>query len=182
MKKFSSILYLSLGMIFFNFSNAEAKCNFILKLGQKFNKSHESRWGILNEDPTSYAEHDIYANEICKSDDFNDNFKVRHIFVQKKLMAIQFYVDNYFDNSATESMKLMNYAKRIYGNFDTGPNPKLFNSYKLWKKNNKIVVYKRFLAEGIWDEEIFITNNELKEELALYRSRLEQGFIDPKVN
>ena len=35
-------------------------------------------------------------------------------------MAIKFFANNFVDNSATESMKLMNYAKRIYGNFDTG--------------------------------------------------------------
>jgi len=93
-------------------------------------------------------------------------------------MAIQFYVDNSIDNSPTESMKLMNYAKRNYGDFDTGGNPKYYSNYHIWERFRKFIVYNRHLEKETWLEEIYISNDKFGEQLALRNSLLEGGQIE----
>ena len=79
----------------------------------KIHKISRKKIWSLPEDDTGYAEVEFLAPDLCPNDNFDDNFIIRHIFLDKKLMAILFYVNNSIDNSATESMKLMNYAKKI---------------------------------------------------------------------
>ena len=100
------ILFVSLFLL--NFSIVEAKCKFIMDIGGRYIKSHEKKYGPLSEDETGYAEIEILAPDLCPNDNFDDNFRIKHIFLDQRLMAIQFYVDNSIDNSPTESMKLMN--------------------------------------------------------------------------
>ena len=78
----------------------------------KIHKISRKKYGPLPEDDTGYAEVEFLAPDLCPNDNFDDNFIIRHIFLDKKLMAILFYVNNSIDNSATESMKLMNYSKK----------------------------------------------------------------------
>jgi len=161
----------------FSFGSANAKCNFIMDLGKKYKKFHERKYGPLPEEMFDYAEFDFLAQDICLSDNFDGNFIVRHIFLEKKLMAIKFFANNIADNSATESMKLMNYAKRVYGNFDTGGNPKYYNNYHIWEKVGKFIVYNRQLNKDVWQEEIYISNDKNSEKLAEYNSLMEMGGL-----
>ena len=67
------------------------------------------------------------------------------------------------DGQNTESNKLtlMNYAKKVYGDFDTGENPKIYNNFEIWEKNQNLIIYKRvFNEESLIDEEIYISNNQ----------------------
>ena len=67
------------------------------------------------------------------------------------------------------------YAKKVYGDFDTGQNPQIFNNFYAWEKNNKLVIYKRLLnSENLVDEEIFITNDEYDMKLGEFYYKLEQ--------
>ena len=90
-------------------------------------------------------------------------------------MAIRFYVDNTIDNSATDSLKLMNYAKRIYGDFDTGSNPQNFNNFIIWERANKYIVYQRALNKDVWEEEIYISNDKYWDQLSRHKSLMEMG-------
>ena len=80
---------------------------------------------------------------------------------------------NYLNKDFTAlKTSLMNYAKLNYGKFDTGFDKDNFNSFKVWKKNNEIVIYKRMInINNIWDEEIFISNEKYEEPLMVERSR-----------
>ena len=69
----------------------------------------------------------------------------------------------------------MNYAKKVYGDFDTGINPKIFNKYAIFETGQSIVIYKRFYnEEGIIDEEIYITNIEYDKKLGEFYNALEE--------
>jgi hypothetical protein len=75
-------------------------------------------------------------------------------------------------------MKLMNYAKRNYGDFDTGGNPEYFNSYHIWERVRKFIVYNRHLEKDTWLEEIYISNDKYGEQLALRNNLLEGGQLE----
>ena len=75
-------------------------------------------------------------------------------------------------------MKLMNYAKRNYGDFDTGGNPKYYSNYHIWERVRKFIVYNRHLEKETWLEEIYISNDKYGEQLALRNSLLEGGQIE----
>ena len=168
---------LPLLLILFNFSNVEAKCKFIMDIGEKYKKSDEKKFGPLSEDETGYAEVEILAPDVCSKYNFDDNFRIKHIFLDQKLMAIQFYADNSIDNSPTESMKLMDYAKRNYGDVDTGGNPKYYNDSHICERVRKFIVYNRHLEKETWQEEIYISNDKYGEQLALRNSLIEGGQL-----
>ena len=157
-----------------NFSIANAKCKFMMDIGDKYTESHKDKYGILyGEDDNQYAEVKFPASEFCPNDNFDDNFFIRYTFIGDGLAAIQLFADNSIDNSATESMKLMKYVKRVYGDFDTGGNPQYYNNFNIWEKFQKYIVYNRNLIENIWNEEIYISNDKYYEELALYENTSE---------
>ena len=68
----------------------------------------------------------------------------------------------------------MNYAKKVYGDFDTGQNPKAFNNFYVWEKNQNLIIYKRMLnPENLIEEEIMITNDEYDRKLGEFYNNLE---------
>ena len=160
-----------------NLSIANAKCKFITDIGKKFTKSHEKEYGPLPENEDNYVEVEFVASEFCPNDNFNDNFLIRYTFIDKTLVAIQFYANNSIDNSATESMKLMKYAKRAYGDFDTGGNPEFYNNFNIWEKVQKYIVYNRRLIGDVWEEEIYISSDKYYEQLVQYEN--EKELIEP---
>ena len=178
-KKFliNSIIILTLCL--FNFSLVNAKCKFITDIGKKYTKSIEKNYGALPENENGYNELEIVASEFCPDDNFDDNFLIRYTFIDKTLAAIQLFADNSIDNSATESMKLMKYAKRAYGDFDTGGNPEFYNNFNIWEKFQKYIVYNRRLIGDTWEEEIYISNDKYYEQLVQYENMYE--LIEPLV-
>ena len=172
---FHKIIFFFLSIFLLNFSIVEAKCKFIMDLGGRYIKFHEKKYGPLPEDDTGYAEVEFLAPDLCPNDNFDDNFIIRHIFLDKKLMAILFYVNNSIDNSATESLKLMNYAKRNYGDFDTGGNPNYFNNFHTWERVRKFIIYDRNLSQETWREEIYISNDKFWDQLSRHTSLMEMG-------
>jgi hypothetical protein len=66
----------------------------------------------------------------------------------------------------TKKLILMKYAKRNYGDFDTGFNEQTYNNFHHWRKNKSLVVYSRiYKKDDTWDEEIYITNDDYEENL-----------------
>ena len=69
----------------------------------------------------------------------------------------------------------MNYAKKNFGDFDTGENPLLYNNFYAWEKNGKIIVYQRLLgSDGFINEEIYISNDEYDFKLGSFYNELEE--------
>ena len=160
-----------------NLPIANAKCKFITDIGKKYTKAIEKNYGALPENENGYNELEIVASEFCPDDNFDDNFLIRYTFIDKTLAAIQLFADNSIDNSATESMKLMKYAKRTYGDFDTGGNPEFYNNFNIWEKVQKYVVYNRRLIGDFWEEEIYISSDKYYEQLVQYENMSE--LIEP---
>jgi hypothetical protein len=94
--------------------------------------------------------------------------------LKSNLAAIKMVVLNDGKNTESNKLTLMNYAKKVYGDFDTGPNPQIFNYFNVWEKQNNVIVYKR-LIENLIDEEIFITNKEYNKKLIEFYNQSETG-------
>ena len=98
-----SVIFLSLAL--FQFSNAEAGCDFEIDVGKKFLKKHEKKFGplIFNE-KTKYAEFFLQASDVCNGIGF-DNITVKYSFVNKKLLSILMFVENQpKQNKTTEKL------------------------------------------------------------------------------
>jgi hypothetical protein len=79
------------------------------------------------------------------------------------------------NNTENNKLTLMNYAKKVYGDFDTGINPKIYNNYAIFEKGQNIVIYKRlYNEEGLIDEEIYISNTEYDKKLGEFYYALEE--------
>ncbi len=180
LKKFLIKITIISVLFLLNLPIANAKCKFITDIGKKFTKSHEKEYGALPENENGYNELETVASEFCPDDNFDDNFLIRYTFIDKTLAAIQLFADNSSDNSATESMKLMKYAKRTYGDFDTGGNPEFYNNFNIWEKVQKYIVYNRRLIRDFWEEEIYISSDKYYEQLVQYENQ--QESIEPVEN
>ena len=166
-----SVIFLSLAL--FQFSNAEASCDFEIEVGKKFLKKHEKKFGplIYNEN-TKYAEFFLQAREVCNGIGF-DNISIRYSFVDKKLLSIKMFVDNQpKQNRTTDKLVLMNFAKSRFGDFETGGSPKFYNSYHIWdlaRKNYAIYLRMR-VKKDLWREELEISNYNFSEILNYARN------------
>ena len=139
-----------------------AQCNFGINLGDKYPKAFEKKYGKISllESMVVYREK---ANTICGSKIFED-FQVEYTFVSGELGSIKIVALNDLKdkkNVPSDKLILMNYVKSTYGDFDTGTNPKGYNNYKVWKKNNSVILYKRLMgARNIWEESLYISNKK----------------------
>ena len=74
------------------------------------------------------------------------------------LAGIKMHVLNDEKNTESKNLTLMKYAKKVYGDFDTGQNPQIYNNYNIWEKNNTLVIYNRYFDEDERiHEELFIS-------------------------
>ena len=107
--KFIKISILFLSLVLFQFSNAEANCDFEIDVGKKFLKKHEKKFGpLIFDETTKYAEFFLQASDVCGGIGF-DNITVRYSFVDKKLLSIHMFVENQpKQNRTTENLILMN--------------------------------------------------------------------------
>ena len=84
------------------------------------------------------------------------------------------------NNTENNKLTLMNYAKKVYGDFDTGQNPEIFNNYNIWENGQSVVVYKRMSDQNdLYEEEIMITNVEYDKKLGMFFNEVEaeaEGF------
>ena len=175
-------------IIFFLFSvPANAACDFMIKIGEKGTKVFEKFASSAGLKECGTA---VQSPEVCPNDNLNENIAVEYVFLgdkheQAKLAAIRMIVLNDGSNTENNKLTLMNYAKKVYGDFDTGQNPEIFNSYNIWENGESIVIYKRMLdSNDLIEEEIMITNLEYDQKLGLFFNEIEaeaEGF-DKKEN
>ena len=174
MKKIT--LYI-LGISFLFISNAFAECNFVINIGDKKTKVVE-KFGEPMPMFKGQFMLPVPSTEVCPNDNLSYDIAVEYLFLgdpeNSRLAAIRMVVFNDGKNTVSDQLLLMNYAKKVYGDFDTGQNPKVFNNFMIWEKNNSIIIYKRmFNEEDLIEEEIYISNKEYDQKLGEFYNQIE---------
>ena len=174
-------------LVLLSTSGALAECNFIVNIGDKSTKILK-KYGQPMPMFQGQFMMPIPSTEVCPSDDLNDEIAIEFIFLgetpeDSKLAAIRMIVFNDGKNTVSNQLTLMNYAKKVYGTFDTGNNPKAFNNFNVWDKNQKLVLYKRMTNEKeLIEEELYITNKEYDQKLGDFYNQLEMNAMQEDLN
>ena len=166
-------------IIFLYVVPANAACDFIINIGDKGGKLFKK---FATPMPMFNGQFmlPVQSPEICPNDNLNEMIAIEYVFLGEKeetanLAAIRMIAINDGENTESNKLTLMNYAKKVYGDFDTGQNPQIYNNFYAWEENNKLIIYKRlFNEENLVDEEIFITNNEYDQKLGEFYNKFEQ--------
>ena len=183
MKKIT--LYI-LGISFLFLSNTLAECNFVINIGDKQTKIVE-KFGEPMPMFKGQFMLPIPSTEVCPNDNLSYDIAVEYLFLgepeNSRLAAIRMIVFNDGKNTVSDQLLLMNYAKKVYGNFDTGQNPKAFNNFNVWDDNQRMVVYKRMTnEEGMIEEELYISNKEYDQKLGEFYNKLEEDEYKEDMN
>ena len=167
---------------------ANAACDFIIDIGDKGKKLFDKFAPPMPMFEGQYML-PIPSNEVCPNEQsLNEMIAIEYVFLGEKeessnLAAIRMIALNDGKNTESNKLTLMNYAKKVYGNFDTGQNPKIFNSYNVWEKGDKIILYQRLIdPDEMINEEIYISNQEYDEKLGIFYSKLEMMDEDAEKN
>ncbi len=176
MKKITSIIFSFLTLSLY-MSSAQAACDFVIDIGDKKTKIVEK----FAEPMPMFAGQlmlPVPSIDVCPNDNLDMDIAVEYIFLgdpeDARLAAIRMIVLNDGKNTISDQLTLMNYAKKVYGDFDTGHNPKIYNNFQAWEKTNKLIIYKRiFNEENLIEEEVFITNNEYNQKLGEFYNKIE---------
>ena len=173
----------------FKIGAVQAACDFIINIGDKSTKIVEK---FAEPMPMFMGQFmlPVQSPELCPNDNLDDMIAVEYVFLGEsletaRLAAIRMIALNDGQNTESNKLTLMNYAKKVYGDFDTGQNPSAFNNFYAWKKNRNLIIYKRmYNEENLVDEEIFITNDEYDLKLGEFYNELEQeaAELDEKTN
>ena len=108
-----------------------------------------------------------------------EDIGIEYKFLNNELIAINMVALNGEDNSVSEKLTLMNYAKNNYGNFDTTQNPKAYSGFEIYEKSNQFIVYQRLPGDdGIMNEQIYITTKELDAKLMNFYTKMELEGIE----
>ncbi len=175
-----------ISILVLNIASAQAACNFMINIGDKGTKLYE-KFGLPMPMFEGQLMMPIPSPELCPKDNLNSDIAVEYVFLEKEddesedaienanLAAIRMVVLNDGNNTENNKLTLMNYAKKVYGDFDTGINPKIYNNYAIFEKGQNIVIYKRlYNEEGLIDEEIYISNTEYDKKLGEFYYALEE--------
>ena len=174
----------------FNIASAQAACDFMINIGDKGTKLYE-KFGLPMPMFNGQFMMPIPSPELCPNDNLNIDIAVEYVFLGKEddeienanLAAIRMVVLNDGNNTENNKLTLMNYAKKVYGDFDTGINPKIYNNYAIFEKGQNIVIYKRlYNEEGLIDEEIYISNTEYDKKLGEFYYALEEEQVAAESN
>ena len=173
----------------FKIGAAQAACDFIINIGDKSTKIVEKFAEPLPMFKGQFML-PVQSPELCPNDNLNDMIAVEYVFLGEsletaRLAAIRMIALNDGQNTESDKLTLMNYAKKVYGDFDTGQNPSAFNNFYAWEKNRNLIIYKRmYNEENLVDEEIFITNDEYDLKLGEFYNKLEEEVaeLDEKTN
>ena len=183
--------------LIFSITSAQAACDFLINIGDKGTKLYEKFDMFPMPMFKGQFMLPIQSTELCPNDNLNINITVEYVFLGKKddesedefknanLAAIRMIVFNDENNTESNNLTLMNYAKKVYGDFDTGQNPSVFNNFYAWEKGQNLIIYKRlYNEENLIDEEIFITNDEYDLKLGEFYNKLEEeaAELDEKTN
>jgi hypothetical protein len=180
------ILYL-LTLTYFSIFSAAAECNFTINIGEKINKKFIEKFTEPMEMYNGQFMLPVPSPEVCPNDNLGMDIAVEYLFLgdlkNMKLAAIRMLALNDDKNTTSNKLTLMNYAKKIYGDFDTGFNPKAYNDFEIWEEGQSIVLYKRFTnADQIIEEEIYISNKEFDQKLGNFFNQIEMNQLKKDFN
>ena len=173
----------------FKIGAAQAACDFIINIGDKSTKIVEKFAEPLPMFKGQFML-PVQSPELCPNDNLNEMIAVEYVFLGEsietaQLAAIRMIALNDGQNTESDKLTLMNYAKKVYGDFDTGQNPSAFNNFYAWEKNRNLIIYKRmYNEENLIDEEIFITNDEYDLKLGEFYNKIEEeaAELEEKTN
>ena len=173
----------------FKIGAVQAACDFIINIGDKSTKIVEKFAEPLPMFKGQFML-PVQSPEVCPNDNLSEMIAVEYVFLGEsietaRLAAIRMIALNDGQNTESDKLTLMNYAKKVYGDFDTGQNPSVFNNFYAWEKGQNLIIYKRlYNEENLIDEEIFITNDEYDLKLGEFYNKIEEeaAELDEKTN
>ena len=186
MKKIA--FYLFTILIIFN-SNVNAECNFMINIGEKISKKFIEKFTEPMPMHRGQFMLPVPSPEVCPNDNLNMDIAIEYIFlgeeeINMRLAGIGMIALNFDDkNSVSNKLTLMNYAKKVYGDFDTGFNPLAYNNFEIWENGQSIVVYKRLTnVDQMIEEEIYISNKEYDRKLGEFFNEIEMNQFKQENN
>ena len=180
MVKNKIILIISFLILTLSISSAQAACDFQAKLGEKKSKFEKRKFQSRGF-PMEHVGLEVFpmlAEDVCSNQKLEE-IGIEYKFLNDELIAINMIALNGRDNSVSEKLTLMNYAKNNYGSFDTTQNPRAYSGVEIYEKSNQFIVYQRLPGDdGIMNEQIYITTKELDAKLMNFYTKMELEGIE----
>jgi hypothetical protein len=180
MVKNKIILIISFLILTLSISSAQAACDFQAKLGEKKSKFEKRKFQSRGF-PMEHVGLEVFpmlAKDVCSNQKLED-IGIEYKFLNDELIAIKMVALYGDDNSVSEKLTLMNYAKNNYGAFDTTQNPRAYSGFEIYEKSNQFIVYQRLPGDdGIMNEQIYITTKELDAKLMNFYTKMELEGIE----
>ena len=169
------ILIISFLILTLSISSAQAACDFQAELGEKKSKFEKRKFQSRGF-PMEHVGLEVFpilAEDVCSNQKLEE-IGIEYKFLNDELIAINMIALNGKDNSVSEKLTLMNYAKNNYGAFDTTQNPRAYSGFEIYEKSNQFIVYQRLPGDdGIMNEQIYITTKELDAKLMNFYTKME---------
>ena len=174
------ILIVSFFILTLSVTYVQAACDFQAELGEKKSKFEKRKFQSRGF-PMEHVGLEVFpmlAEDVCSNQKL-EGIGIEYKFLNDELFAINMVALNGEDNSVSEKLTLMNYAKNNYGNFDTTQNPKAYSGFEIYEKSNQFIVYQRLPGDdGIINEQIYITTKELDAKLMNFYTKMELEGIE----
>ena len=170
----------SLIILFIYTLPVNAACDFMVDIGEKGGKLFNKYGPPFPDFPGSFIM-PLLATEMCPNDNLNDAIAIEYMFLGEKpedavLAGIKMIVLNDEKNTESNKLTLMKYAKKVYGDFDTGQNPQIYNDFNIWETNNKFILYMRTYEEGDRiSEQLFISTKGYDKKLGEFYDKVEEA-------
>ena len=168
-------IILLVSFLILSISSAQAVCDFQAELGERKSKFEKRKFQSRGF-PMEHVGLEVFpmlAKDVCSNQKLEE-IGIEYKFLNDELIAINMVALNGEDNSVSEKLTLMNYAKNNYGAFDTTQNPRAYSGFEIYEKSNQFVVYQRLPGDdGIMNEQIYITTKELDAKLMNFYTKME---------
>ena len=157
-----------------------AACDFMVDIGEKGGKLINKYGSPFPDFPGSFMM-PLLATEMCPNDNLSDAIAIEYMFLGEKpedavLAGIKMVVLNDEKNTESNKLTLMKYAKKVYGDFDTGQNPQIYNDFNIWETTNKFILYMRTYEEGDRiSEQLFISTKGYDKKLGEFYDKVEEA-------
>ena len=173
-------IILLVSFLILSISSAQAVCDFQAELGERKSKFEKRKFQSRGF-PMEHVGLEVFpmlAEDVCSNQKLED-IGIEYKFLNNELIAINMVALNGEDNSVSEKLTLMNYAKNNYGAFDTTQNPRAYSGFEIYEKSNQFIVYQRLPGDdGIMNEQIYITTKELDAKLMNFYTKMELEGIE----
>ena len=170
----------SLIILFIYILPVNAACDFMVNIGEKGGKLFNKYGPPFPDFPGSFIM-PLLATEMCPNDNLNDAIAIEYMFLGEKpedavLAGIKMIVLNDEKNTESNKLTLMKYAKKVYGDFDTGQNPQIYNNFNIWETTNKFILYMRMYEEDDRiSEQLFISTKGYDKKLGEFYDKVEEA-------